>query len=79
MLENWFNFVIESNVWFQQDGAPAHFAITVWKYLNEVFSSLRIGRGSATLPASLDWTPRNPDLTTCEFLPFYRADLTIIM
>ena len=30
---------MESNVWFQQNEAPAHLAITVREYLNEVFPS----------------------------------------
>ena len=39
LLENWFisqlqSLGIESNVWFQQDGASTHFAITVKKYLS---------------------------------------------
>ena len=62
MLESWFipqlqSLGIESNVWYQQYGAPAHFEIIVREYLNEVFSSRWIGRGSATLPAPLDWPP----------------------
>ena len=70
-LENWFmpqkqSLGIESNVWLQQDREPAHLAITVRKYLNEVFPSRWIGRESATLPPPLDWPSRSPDLTTCD-------------
>ena len=70
MLENWFtsqlqSLGIESNAWFQEDGEPAHFAITAREYLNEVFPSRWIGCGSATLPAPLDWLPRSPDRTPC--------------
>ena len=44
MLDNFFisqlqSLEIESNVWLQTNGAPAHFAITVSEYLNEVFPS----------------------------------------
>ena len=56
---------IESNVWFQQDGALAHFAITVREYLKEVFLSRWIGHESAILPAPLNWPPRSHDLTVC--------------
>ena len=70
MLENWFiqlqSLGIERHVWFQQDGAPAHFAMTVREYLYEGFPSRWIGRGSASLPAQLDWSPRNSNLTTCD-------------
>lgn len=52
--------------WFQQDGAPPHYAITVRQYLNEVFPNKWIGRGSVHLPAPLDWPPRSPDLTSCD-------------
>ena len=42
MLENWFipqqqSLGIESSIWFQQDGVPANFAITVGKYFDKVF------------------------------------------
>ena len=43
---------------------PAHCAITVREYLNEVFPGRWIGRGSPVLPAPLAWPPRSPDLTT---------------
>ena len=71
MLENWFipqlqSLRIKSNVWLEEDGAPAHFAITVREYPNKAFPSRWIGSGSATLPASLDWPPRSADLTTCD-------------
>ena len=57
---------IESNAWFQQDGASVHFEITVRKYLNEVFPGRWIGLGSTTLPVPFDWPPQSPDLTTCD-------------
>ena len=71
MLGNWFisqpqSFGIESNIWFQHDRVPAHFAITVREYFNEVFSVCWISRGSAILPAPLDWLPQSSDLSTCD-------------
>ena len=42
---------IEDTVVLQQDGAPAHFAIHVYDYLNETFPGRWIGRGSASSPA----------------------------
>ena len=70
MLEKWFipqlqSLGIKSNVWFQEDGAPAHFALTVREYLHEAFPSRWIGCRTAILPAPFDWQPRSPDLTTC--------------
>ena len=40
MLQNWFapqlkNLGIEANVWFQQDGGTACYAITIGEYLGE--------------------------------------------
>ena len=46
--------------------APDHLAITVRKYLNKVFPSHWISRGSAILPAPFHWPPLSPDLTTCD-------------
>ena len=66
MLENWFipqlqSLGIESNVWFQQDGAPAHFAIPVWEYLSETFPSL--GLAVNLPPCQLHLTGRLEILT----------------
>ena len=47
-------------------GAPAHFEISVRKYLYEVFAGRWIGRGSATWPAPLDWPPQNSDVIICD-------------
>lgn len=51
------------NVFFQQDGAPAHFAISVRRYLEEVFGDNWIGRGGP----DLRWPARSPDLTPPDF------------
>ena len=66
MLENWFipqqqSLGSESNVWFQQDGAPAHFATTVKEYLNEV--SPDAGLASDLPPCQLHLTGHLEDLT----------------
>jgi len=45
----------------QQDGAPAHFSVQVRTFLNENFPGW-IGRRGI-----VDWPPRSPDLTPCDF------------
>ena len=52
------------DVRLHQDGAPAHFALSVRDILNERFPGRWIGRGSPTSPGPLPWPPRSPDLTT---------------
>ncbi|XP_063994344.1 uncharacterized protein LOC135171649 [Diachasmimorpha longicaudata] len=49
-------------MWFQQDGAPPHFALCVRNYLNVLFPRRWIGRGGAVI-----WPPRSPDLTPLDF------------
>ena len=49
-------------LWFQQDGAPAHYAQQVKAFLNEKFFSQWIGRGGP-----IEWPPRSPDLTPLDF------------
>lgn len=71
MLRDWFIPHLQDRgllgrIWFQQDGAPAHYAIAVREYLNEVFPDKWIGRGSVHLPAPLEWPPRSPDLSSCD-------------
>jgi len=68
MLETWLISQLRDrglldDVWLQQDGAPAHFALSVCDVLNEHFPGRWIGRGSPTSPAPLPWPPRSPDLT----------------
>jgi hypothetical protein len=49
--------------WFyQQDGAPPHYALTVRTWLNEQFEDRWIGRRGP-----LDWPPRSPDQTPMDF------------
>ena len=46
----------------QHDGAPAHFALDVREYLDNVFPNRWIGRGGP-----VQWPPRSPDLTPMDF------------
>ena len=52
--------------WLQQDGAPAHYALRVREFLDEVLPQRWIGRGSLHLPAAIEWPPRSPGLTSCD-------------
>lgn len=51
-----------ADVYFQQDGAPAHFARLVRDYLDLVFPNRWIGR-----LGTIEWPPRSPDLTPLDF------------
>lgn len=64
-LQNMFDDLplhIIQRLWFQQDGAPAHFTRGVRNYLNEVFGANWIGRGGP-----IQWPARSPDLTKLDF------------
>lgn len=50
------------DIYFQQDGAPAHYGAPVKNWLNEKFPGRWIGRGGP-----LQWPPRSPDLTPPDF------------
>ena len=50
-------------LWWAQDGAPAHRLIEVRDCLNEVFGENRV----IALQHNVDWPPRSPDLTPCDF------------
>jgi hypothetical protein len=52
---------IRNNVFFQQDGAPAHNAIVVREYLQNKFGNRWMGIYRAA------WPPRSPDLTPLDF------------
>ena len=59
MLEN-VPLQVRQRLWFQHDGVPAHFALDVWEYLNNVFHNRWIGRVDPVqwphvLPISLLW------------------------
>lgn len=54
---------IPSNqLWFQQDGAPPHYARPVRTYINNIFPQRWIGRRG-----SIEWPPRSPDLNPLDF------------
>uniref|UniRef100_V5GPD3 Transposable element Tc3 transposase n=1 Tax=Anoplophora glabripennis TaxID=217634 RepID=V5GPD3_ANOGL len=49
-------------IWFQQDGAPPHYASAVRRYLDDVFPHRWIGRRGPK-----EWPARSPDLTPLDF------------
>ncbi|KAJ8957504.1 hypothetical protein NQ318_020536 [Aromia moschata] len=51
-----------TRMFFQQDGCPAHHAVTVRNWLNSEFSEHWIGRDGPIL-----WPPRSPDLIILGF------------
>ena len=51
------------NLWWVQDGAPAHRLIAVRERLRE----LLIGQRVIALHHNVEWPPRSPDLTPCDF------------
>lgn len=53
---------IRQVMWFQQDGAPAHYAREVRNYLDVTFPNKWIGRGGPVA-----WPPRSPDLSCLDF------------
>ena len=50
------------NLWWVQDGAPAHRLIAVRDRLRELF-----GHRVIALNHNVEWPPRSPDLTPCDF------------
>ena len=52
----------QSQVIFQQDGAPPYWGLEVRQFLNETFSYRWIGRDGPIL-----WPPRSPDITPLDF------------
>lgn len=53
---------VRRNMWFQHDGAPAHFGLAVRRDLNRSFPQRWIGRGGP-----VPWPPRSPDLSSLDF------------
>lgn len=49
-------------IWFQHDGAPAHYSALVRDHLNRTFPGQWIGRGGP-----VRWPPRSPDLNPLDF------------
>ena len=52
---------------YQHDGAPPHWKLTVWTYLNDNLPRRWIGRASVEDNVMLKWPPRSPGLTPCDF------------
>ncbi|GFU94576.1 uncharacterized protein TNCV_1265471 [Trichonephila clavipes] len=51
-----------TSMWFQQDGAPAHFSISVRNHLDATCGERWIGRGGP-----VHWPPRSPDLSCLDY------------
>ena len=49
-------------MWYQHDGALAHFSIAARQVLNDKYPNRWIGRGGP-----VPWPPRSPDLTPLDF------------
>lgn len=49
-------------MWFQQDGAPAHYSIAVRNHIQQVFRKRWIGR-----TGPVQWPPKLPDFTPLDF------------
>ena len=49
-------------LWFQQDGAPAHYDRQVRQWLDQKFPGRWLGRRGP-----IEWPPRSCDLTPCDF------------
>ncbi|GFW07589.1 DUF4817 domain-containing protein [Trichonephila clavipes] len=54
---------IRRRMWFQQDGAPSHYARHVREHLDRTFPNRWIGCGGPVA-----WPPRSPDLSPLDFL-----------
>jgi len=67
MLEGYFWPIIKrkrlaSKIYFQQDGAPAHYSLIVRDWLNNKLPNRWIGRRGP-----IEWAARSPDLTPLDF------------
>ncbi|GFV99782.1 transposase-like protein [Trichonephila clavipes] len=51
-----------TSMWFQQDGAPAHFSISVRNHLDATCGERWIGRGGP-----VHWPPRSPDFSCLDY------------
>jgi len=50
------------NLWWCQDGAPAHRSLRARETLRHYFGDRIVGLGH-----DIEWPPRSPDLTPCDF------------
>lgn len=53
---------VRQRMWFQHDGAPAHFSGIARQHLDATFPGRWIGRGGP-----IPWPPRSPDLSPIDF------------
>jgi hypothetical protein len=53
---------VRNQMWYQHDGAPAHFSRAVRDYLDQTYPGRWIGKGGPVA-----WPPRSPDLTSLDF------------
>jgi hypothetical protein len=53
---------VRQRLWFQHDGAPAHYGEDIWQWLNETYPGRWIGRGGP-----IAWPFRSPDPTPVDF------------
>lgn len=53
---------LNTRLFFQQDGAPPHYALQVRRFLDNTFNERWIGRRGP-----IEWPPRSPDLTPMDF------------
>ena len=53
---------IIQNMWFQQDGAPAHTSRVTMNFLNQQYQNRFISLGRIA-----DWPPSSPDMTPLDF------------
>lgn len=60
--------LLRRHMFYQHDGAPAHFQINVRRHLDEVYGARWIGRGGP-----VQWPPRSPDLTPLDFFLWGRV------
>lgn len=56
------NLQIPEQMWYQNDGCPAHYALRVRQHLDEEYPGRWIGRLGPIL-----WPPRSPDLNPLDF------------
>jgi hypothetical protein len=54
-------------IWFQQNGCPAHFSLEVRNFLNDSFPNCWTGRCGA-----INWPARSPDLAPCSWGKIYK-------
>ena len=61
-FNNLFNTDHFNQLWWAQDGAPAHNLLAVRQWLEEFFRNRIIA-----LHHDIEWPPRSPDLTPCDY------------